>query len=116
MTLHISKPEPGTYKIRLVKGGPWVPVKVWRPCQCTISGPDEHAWQETCDRFAPLQALQDGHRKADLEKIWPYLREITESEYEFLAADGQWCRDHAPQEPAANPTKAIDLNKMDPLF
>lgn len=47
----------------------------------------------------------------------PYVKgeRIDELEYERLVQDRKWARDHAPNDPAANPRKAVDLAKMAPI-
>ena len=66
---NLNKPEPGYFKMRLVRGGPWVPARIRRVCQCTVNGGDEerdHDWQESCDRNPPLSADINGE-EADVE-------------------------------------------------
>lgn len=79
----IDQPEPGTYRIRQVKGGPWLGAIIWRPCLCTINGPAQHHWTSTCDRYPPLQADIDGF-EAEVERVWTYGRSIGRHEYDFL--------------------------------
>ena len=33
-----SKPEPGFFKMRLVKKGPYVAARIMRTCACTVNG------------------------------------------------------------------------------
>jgi hypothetical protein len=116
MSLHISRPEPGFYRMKRVKGGVWVPVRVWRPCRCTIGGEAEHEWSDACDRHPPLRALIDGHEDADPLPLWTWLHPITEAEYWFLVEDHAWARANAPELPEADPQRPVDLGKMKPLF
>ena len=114
MTLHISNPEPGYYQVRHVKGGVWVPVLVYRPCPFD-------PWGWWVDRFYPLRIRLDGRVAEDfghdvLMQRWPFLRPISEKEYLYLATLHQWAREHAPWEPEAHPNKAVNLDKMEPIF
>jgi hypothetical protein len=115
VNLQIDKPEPGTYRIKRVKGGVWTPVLIWRPCLCTI-GQDEHEWTPACDRYPPLRALIDGWEDADPLKVWNYCRPIDRAEYEFLCADHSWARSNDPDSPQANPKQPVNLGKLPPIF
>lgn len=116
----IDAPQIGFFRTRLVKGGPYVPARIHRPCHCTVNGGDantEHPWRDTCDRHPPLQGEQDG-KPISAFALWPRVigSEITEAEYRFMTADAEWCRAHAPQEPAANPGQRLDLRSQPPIF
>jgi hypothetical protein len=114
---HLARPEPGLYRIRRVKGGVSVPVKIWRPCLCTIGGSDEeHQWTPACDRFPALRALIDGWEDADPMTVWNSCRPIEPAEYEFLVNDHAWARSHAGHLPQANPRLPVNLEELDPLF
>lgn len=107
-----ARPEPGFFKLRLVKGGPWVPASITRPCTCTIGGDrPPHEWKETCDRF-PTLAGEINREEGDIYQIWAYGREISEDEYNHLTALCEWAEKHAPHEPEANPYQAIDPMSM----
>jgi len=117
MTLHISNPEPGFYRFRRVKGGCWTPVKIFRPCACSIGGFEDHDWVPECDRFYPLRALIDGYEETeDILPFWNWLHPISEAEYEFLCADHAWARSHAPHLPEANPRVAVRLGDLPPVL
>jgi hypothetical protein len=96
-----EKPECGFFKTRLVKGGPWVPARIWLKQEigddgellsdesycCEIAGQRRDAWDE-----------------------WPFLARnpIRESEYDYLNAMAAWATDHASDHPAATPGKPVD--------
>lgn len=120
----ITRPEPGYFRMRLVKGGPWVAARIWRPCHCSINGAendladsgfDVHEWLPTCDRFGPLAAECNG-KEVEPGWVWERGQHISEHEYKFLVQDAAWAKAHAPDDPMANPTKPIDLNALPPLF
>ncbi len=99
-----SFPRPGHYKMRLTKGGPWVPVRIVR--------------------FLRAKRRQVGHlayvgdQARDAQSVWPYAMKnpIPESEWKYLLDLGRWSAAHAPESPEANPRKAVDLNQMPTLF
>jgi hypothetical protein len=45
-----------------------------------------------------------------MERIHHYAREATESEVRFRIGYKRWAEIYAPSEPAANPTRTIDLD------
>lgn len=108
----VGAPEIGFYRMKLVKDGPLMAARIWRPCSCTVTGGDaqlEHPWQEACDRFPRLVGEIDG-RRVDPDRIWESKSEpIDEAEFKFLRDDAKWCRENAPAEPRANPDQPIDL-------
>ncbi len=116
----IDIPETGFYWTRLVKDGPKVPARIWRPCRCTVNGGDEqaeHDWSETCDRYPRLRCMV-GDRDRDPVLTWPSLagRAIPLSEFRFLIAATKWEQAYAPHLPLANPRAPIDLGTLSSLF
>lgn len=95
-------PQCGWFKRRLVRGGPWVPARIW------LFQEIDDATGELVDDER-LQAEVDG-AFADPEDIWSYVcgNPITEQEFRYLSATTDWSRQHAPQEPMANPRQAVD--------
>lgn len=95
-------PHCGWWKRRLVKGGVFVPAKIWM-------------YQDICPETGELlsdelmQCEVNGSR-ADPEEAWSWLcaNPITEQEFLYLAAAGDWSRRHAPAEPMANPHQRVD--------
>lgn len=75
--VHDSDPQPGFYRRRTRKGGPFVPVAIW-----------EHEGK--------IVAVQDG-KHADAAEIWTYVCQnpIPEDWYHGKMNDGVW-RDEAP--------------------
>lgn len=100
----IDRPQEGWFRTRLVKGGPLVPARIWR------SVATDPLTGEALDRSPILQAEING-KPIDPYELWPRVadRRITEAEFKFMTADSEWCQRHAPNEPAANPGKPIDL-------
>lgn len=112
----LGTPVAGHYRRRLVKGGPWWPVVIW-------FGPPpdpDHPGLEL-DRSPRWQAREGEWLRSgddDIQNLWiSCCREpISESEYRFMVAERAWCKQNAPDDPLANPTKPIDLNAQPSLF
>jgi len=70
--VHDSDPQPGFYRKRTVRGGPFVPVAIW-------------------DELGQMVALVDG-KQADAEAIWSYVCQhpVTEEAYRERVATGKW--------------------------
>jgi len=75
---HEGLPECGWYRTRLVKGGPWVPVRIW--CEQEVD-------PQTGELTAPevLRCEVDGMRR-DPARAWTFLHPITRAEFEALSA------------------------------
>lgn len=99
-----AKPEPGFYRIRMVKGGPWVPVRIVAALR---------AKRRRVVFYAYL-----GDKVVDIDRVWPraYGNKIEKSEWEYMLKLGRWASAYEPDNPAAQPTKAVDLNKQPSLF
>lgn len=76
---HEDQPEPGFYKTRMVRGGPWVPVAIW--LEQTID-------PETGELTEPetLAAICNGEPKGPrwLARNWTYLRPVSAEDYDAL--------------------------------
>jgi len=117
----IDKPEPGLYKRRLVRGGPWVTVWIDRFCTCTAADNYDgkrHIWTSECDRFPPLRALVSENRFEDLDEQWTHCagNRISLSEYLHLNNLKEWAQRHAPDDPFANPSKPANNLSIPSLF
>ena len=115
----ISTPRAGLFEIRMIKGGVAVAARLWRPCQCTINGPDVHDWQKTCDRYPHLTAEINGVEKPRATAVWwVWLsgRDIDRKMFDYLLADAEWCRRCAPDEPRAKPWRAVEINRTAPAI
>jgi hypothetical protein len=97
----IGTPEPGYFKRRLVKLGPWVSVRFFLD--------DGEIRVEVDGR------LHDDDGKAfDPYEEWPLCWPSTEADYRFFAVMREWAQRHAPHHPAANPRRRIRLDDMPP--
>jgi hypothetical protein len=107
-----DQPVAGYYKRRLVKNGPWIPVRIW------FSAPtDPHQPGETLDRSPRWQAELDG-REIGIWDVWPACsgHPIDEAEFRYMIATAAHARKHEPHMPEADPDRSIDLNRLPPLF
>lgn len=110
--------QPGYFLCRAVKSGPLMPARIWRPCCCTVGGGadnDEHAWTPECDRYPPLVAEIAGE-PADIYRVWMSRTEITEAEYRLKLDQAIWDQHNDPDAPFANPTRAVNLRDLPPVF
>lgn len=97
-----SEPECGWYKLRLVKHGPWVPARIW-----VEQDIDEASGELISDEV--MRCEVDG-QYADPGERWLWLAHnpIPESEFNYLTATRRYATDHAPNEPMADPRKAVN--------
>lgn len=105
----IAKPEPGFFRVRLVKGGPLLAARIFLPC------PIDPEFGHPMDRSRHLAAEIDG-KDANVDRVWTTGERIGAAEFQYLSDDAAWCRDYAPAEPRANPKSAVDVRKTQPVF
>lgn len=103
----VARPEPGYFRLRLVRHGPWVPARI-------VRRPDGQ-WQAIVNGES-YRADPDPGRAPWVFRIWHGGRVIDRAAYlEMLRVKG-WAQAHQPDHPAANPRKPIDLTAAPPLF
>lgn len=73
---HDGLPQCGWFKVRLIKGGPWVAAKIWiereiDPLTGELAEPERYACEVDGERRSPAS-------------IWTHLRPISKAEYEAL--------------------------------
>lgn len=94
-----GRPQPGYYKRKLVRGGPWIPVRLW-------VDPAHDG------RIAATVGIDD---RADFAiDIWTWVagNPISEDEYNYLIANLKHVRDHRPDDPLNTPTAPVDFATM----
>lgn len=95
------EPQCGYFKRRLVRDGPFVVARIWMHQETDADG----------DLIAPeeLRCEVDGKEKDPVE-AWTWLagKPITREEYRHLDAVRTWARQHAPEQPEADPDKPVD--------
>lgn len=100
----VTQPTEGWYQMRLVAGGVKVGIRIFHgPPKDPVTG-------EELDRSWRWQAECNGE-PIDIDRVWPSAgREpITAAEYQYLTEMARWAARHAPESPAANPCRPIDL-------
>lgn len=126
----ITRPQIGFYKAKLVKGGPDLPARIYRPCPCVLPEPewDIDPWGRAHPvdwmtparmHYRPLEAEIDGE-PVPVERVWTGGRPISYREWKYLTDAAGWDRAHDPEAPMANPRKPVDhqaqLRRIDPIF
>lgn len=96
------EPQCGWFKRKLVKDGVFVPARIWM-----VQEIDPETGELLSDEI--LQCEVNGVM-TDPEEAWSWLcaNPITEQEFLYLEAAGEWSRRHAPDEPMANPHQRVD--------
>lgn len=117
---NIADPQPGCYRLRLAKSGPWVAARIFeKPCYCTIGGGDDnasHRWTPACDRSpTPHLIAEVNGEPYDVELVWISGEPISPADYRFMLADADWAKANAPDEPVANPRRSVDLRTLAPI-
>lgn len=110
-TRDISEPEPGFFKMKLVKNGPKIAARLYLNC------PIDPEFGHYMDRSRHLIAEVDGVEKPGLNGIywvWTSGERITSAEFEYLKDLTAWCRRYDPSDPLANPTRPVVVNKTKP--
>jgi hypothetical protein len=95
-------PEAGWYKRRLVRGGMFVPAKIWL---------EQHIDPETGELIADSRWLCEvANIRKDPDEQWEWLsgHPISEADFRFMMAERCWAAEHAPYDPVANPRKPVD--------
>jgi len=107
----IATPQPGLYRVRLVKGGPWCPLRIWQgfPLDPVSREPLERGW---------LWRAELHEEEVDVWQFWPYCagQPLERTEYDYLLAMYRHATEHEPALPAANPRQRIDHMTTPPPF
>ncbi len=103
----IDAPEAGHWMVRLVKGGPEVPARIFVHHTTREPGNPENVM----DRPGFIAAEISGE-PAEVDSVGLRRgRPITPDQYEAALMDQKFARVFEPQSPAANPIRRIDLLK-----
>lgn len=115
----VGQPTVGFYRLRLVKGGPFVGARIlYGPT------PDPDDADNVMDR-SPLWrgevdgALEPNPSPQPTDAVWRIYERgerIDEATFRFLLAEADWCRSHRPDEPIADPRRPIDMMKTPTPF
>jgi hypothetical protein len=100
-------PQCGFYERTIARGGVPAPARIWREPQRDAEG-YMTGWD--------VLLCEVGGEARDALFEWSRLAEspIEEARYRFELADGAWCREYAPNEPKAQPGRAVDLRALPP--
>ena len=100
-----STPHCGWFKRKLVKGGVFVPARIWM-----FQDIDAETGELLSDEL--LQCEVNG-AYADPEDAWSWIcgNPISVSEFLYLSARIDYAARNEPEDPFAAPNKPIDLNK-----
>lgn len=100
-----NDPQDGYFKTRMVRGGGWVPARIWREEE-----KDFITGQLT--GFDVVKCEVNGKPRNPLRE-WVQLARfpITKGDFDYRVAAGGWAKQHDPNSSEANPHKVIDWNK-----
>jgi hypothetical protein len=95
-----DEPRAGFFKRKLVKGGVYVPARIWL----------EQEIGEDGELLGAEFKCEVNGEPADPFDQWSYLcgEPISEAEFKYLTARGDWAWRYAPNDPAARPRERID--------
>lgn len=127
----IDQPSPGFFALRLVRGGPLVPARIYRPCPMVPPSADvmpggwHHQdaepgdahpddWCTPSDRSRGLVAEIQGS-PASLWRVW-MSRPITRADFDYMTAVADYAKTYAPHMPQARSLQAVDLRTQPSLF
>ncbi len=114
-----GEPRPGYFSIRKVRGGPLVGARL------IFGPPSDPDTGEPLDRSPMWETWIDGQivrdpspdpASAGVFRVWLHGTAIPESEYQYLVDHRAWARVNDSGSPEANPGKAVDHNKLRPIF
>lgn len=96
-----DEPRCGWFKRKLAKGGVFVPARIWLEQEIGEDG-------ELLDD--PKLLCEVNGQPAEPDDQWSYLagNPISEAEFKYLTARGEWAERYAPRDFAANPREPID--------
>ena len=105
--IDFNEPVPGYYRRRLVRGGPWVPVRIWRGFdKCPHTGLElERGWELRC-------TVNGIYRDPRAEWLWVCNEPITEAEFRYLTDTKNYAVEHDHEMPEATPRTPVDFNKI----
>lgn len=103
----VDEPEPGFYRAKLVRRGPWVAAHV--------SQDDDGLWVVVVNGDERERSF-DPWSIAWLRDRYHYADRITQDEHAYLIATARWAEVNDPNHPAANPRQPIRATTIPPLF
>lgn len=112
----LSKPLAGFYKVRMARGGVFVPIHFWHGPSPDPDFPDNQ--QDRSPRWHCIRRGEEIESAAVIFELWTYAagRPIDEQEYDYMLAVCRHVDTLDANSPHATPRKKIDLHKTAPLF
>lgn len=107
ITAITDQPEPGWYKRKLVKGGPFVPARIWLRQEVDEAG-------ELLDDEILLCEVNGTPRDPYDEWNWLCANPISEEDYDHMRDLKQWAAYHSPNDPSVNARKPVDWATIAP--
>ena len=108
----MDRPEVGWWLMTLTRNGPRVPACIQMVHTVFEPGAESNRMERS-----PFLAAFIAGEPVSVDEVW--LRRgvpITRDEYNFRLADLAWAKQHAPEEPIAQPRQRIDLATMPPIY
>lgn len=109
--IDLNRPVPGFYQCRLVRGGPFVPARIWW----------EHG--DRCPETGELMSddllmCEVNSTAEDPYAWWERLakRPISEAKYRLMIKQRDWDAAFDSASPTVNTNRAIDLTAAKPIF
>ncbi len=111
--------SPQFYRMRLVKDGPAVGVRIWHGGSLDpITGEElerPHFWRCAVNGMqVPINEIIPWWGDAGSHDHVPG-EPITADLYAYYAKDHAWAKAYAPTDPAANPRKKVDMTQLPPI-
>lgn len=102
----VGKPEPGYFRMRVIRKGPWVPAAIFH-----IDG----IWSACIDGETGSAHEDPGYADC-VFRVWLGGRRISRSEYDHMLATKAWAAEHATYHPSVNVRKPLDVSKLPSIF
>lgn len=104
----VDKPEAGYFSMRLVKNGPQVAAEIlFDP----VVG-----WSAIINGVQCGPPAEDPVHAEGVFRIWLGATRCSETEHRYLKRVASWANKYSKGDPAANPSKPIDLRNLPPIF
>jgi hypothetical protein len=102
-----NPPQPGYWRIKLVKGGRYVPACIRWVHTTTEPGEPDNRMERS--RFLAAFIAEE---PTDLHTVWQRRGDaISEGQYRLMCADLQWAKDERPNSPEAQERRAVDWHQ-----
>lgn len=112
----VDMPEPGWFRMRLVRGGPFVPARIsYGPTLDPQTGEAlDRSWLWSCDINDECDWNPRPTPGANVLHVWTSGERIDQGEYDYLVEMVRHAKLYRPEAPEAMPTRAVNLRAMNP--